>query len=203
MEEYFDFTILPQSGKGFELKKGDYLQVIDVEGSQVADMWAIVINKEKVDWLSASQTRDINERLFPMPGEHFYSDKGYSLLTLIEDNSPCTHDMLFPACNQMLYEKVGLPNHPNCRDNFLGAQKNLGVELPFVPDPVNLFQCSEPQIDGKLEVSASINPPGGNVLLCANENLYVIITACSVDYHPTNGDKCTSIKIKLYSPNVQ
>nr|WP_245558749.1 DUF1989 domain-containing protein [Kushneria aurantia] len=73
----------------------------------MADLWAFAVDGETLDWLSVSQTRDMTERLFPRVGEHFYSERAYSLLTLIEDNSSCPHDMLFPACNRLLYERAG------------------------------------------------------------------------------------------------
>ncbi|BCM84304.1 hypothetical protein mvi_27650 [Methylobacterium indicum] len=175
------------------------MRVIDPEGQQVADLCAIAWTGATIDWLSTSQTRDITERLFPRLGECFYSERGHPLLTLVEDNSPCPHDMLFPACNRGLYDRAGLPDHPNCRDNFLAALQAAKVALPIVPDPVNLFQCSEPQSDGRLEVAASINPAGGNVLLRAEEDLLLVVTACSVDHHPTNGGRCTGITLEILS----
>jgi uncharacterized protein YcgI (DUF1989 family) len=190
-------VIPPQSGRGFRLRKGQHARVIDPEGQQVADMWAFAMNGDDLDWLSTSQTRDITERLFPKPGECFYSEKGHPLLRLVEDNSPGPHDMLFPPCDAALYERAGLHNHPNCYDNFLGALREAGMTMPFVPNPVNLFQNSPPQPDGRLEVLASKNPPGGNVLLRAEADLLLVLTACSVDYHPTNGDECTAIAIEI------
>ncbi|MBV2145066.1 urea carboxylase-associated family protein [Falsochrobactrum sp. TDYN1] len=190
-------VISPQSGRGFPVKAGQHIRIIDPDGQQVTDMWAIVSDGGNVDWLSTSQTRDITERLFPQPGESFYSEQAIPLLTLIEDNSPCPHDMLFPACNTGLYERAGFPNHPNCRDNFLNAIRQAGMSVPICPDPVNLFQRSEPQQDGRLEVLASNNPPGGNVVLRAEVDLLMVLTACSVDYHPTNGGKCTAISVEI------
>lgn len=185
------------------MKAGQHIRIIDPEGQQVADMWAIVSDRGNVDWLSTSQTRDNTERMFPRPGESFYSEKAIPLLTLIEDNSPCPHDMLFPACNARLYKRAGFQNHPNCRDNFLKAVREAGISIPICPDPVNLFQRSEPQPNDRLEVLASNNPPGGNVVLRAEVNLLVVVTTCSVDYHPTNGDKCTTIAVSISWPLPQ
>jgi uncharacterized protein YcgI (DUF1989 family) len=197
MQDQKRSVIPPQSGRGFRLQKGQQVRVIDPEGQQVADMCAFAVDGNDQDWLSASQTRDITERLFPQAGECFYSEKGHPLLTLVEDNSPSPHDMLFPACNTALYERAGLTNHPNCRDNLLGVLRDEGVAIPVVPDPVNLFQNSQPQPNGRLEVLASNNPPGGNVVLRAEVDVLLVVTACSVDYHPTNGDKCTAIAIEI------
>ncbi|MGO4835558.1 hypothetical protein AB4144_25240, partial [Rhizobiaceae sp. 2RAB30] len=54
--------------------------------------------------------------------------------------------------------------------------------------------------DGRLDVFASINPPGGYVVLEALQDLTVVVTACSVDHHPTNGDRCTEIEIAVSTP---
>lgn len=195
MSEQVKIDIYPQEGRGFWVSKGQTFHIIDPEGQQVADLWAISVDADESDWLSTSQTRDITERLFPAIGESFYSEKARPFLTLVEDNSPSPHDMLFPACNPGLYERAGLLDHPNCRDNMLSALRKADISLPIVPDPVNFFQRSEPQADGKLEVLASNNPPGGNVILRAETDLYVVVTACSVDFHPTNGGRCTGIQI--------
>jgi hypothetical protein len=188
-----------QSGRAFRVARGEAIRVIDPQGQQVADLFAFAIDAQGdvADWLSTSQTRDIVERMFPRIGECFYSAQAKPMLTFLEDRSSGCHDMLFPACDARLYERAGLPNHPNCRDNLLAALAGEGIRLPFVPDPVDLFQNSPPQPDGRLEVLASTNPPGGSVTLRAEADLLVIVTACSVDFHPTNGGQCTEIEVEI------
>ena len=192
-----DRTVIPpQSGRAFRVSRGSLVKIVDPEGQQVADLFAFTTGGA-VDWLSTSQTRDICERLFPRVGEGFYSARGVRMLTLIEDESSGPHDMLFPACDRGLYERAGLPDHPNCHDNLLNALAAVGVSIPFVPDPVDFFQNSSPQPDGRLEVFASIDPPGGFVVLRAEQDLLVVVTACSVDFHPTNGGICTPIEVEI------
>jgi uncharacterized protein YcgI (DUF1989 family) len=178
------------------VSRGDLIHIVDPQGQQVADLWAFE-TQHSFDYLSTSQTRDITERLFPAVGSGFYGNSGELMLAFVEDGSPGPHDMLFPACDSALYERAGLPNHPNCRDNLLSALGKEGLSLPFVPDPVDLFQNSPPQSDGRLEVLASINPPGGYVVLRAERDLLLVITACSVDFHPTNGGICTEIEVAI------
>jgi uncharacterized protein YcgI (DUF1989 family) len=190
------FVIPPQSGRAFRVKRGDRIRIIDVKGQQVADLFAFS-TEGGLDWLSTSQTRDIAERLFPEIGGIFYSAKAVPMLTFVENGSPGPHDMLFPACDAGLYERAGLPGHPNCRDNLMKALRGEGIELPFAPDPVDFFQNSLPQQDGRLDVLASVNPPGGYVILQAERDLLLVITACSVDFHPTNGGVCTEIEVEI------
>jgi uncharacterized protein YcgI (DUF1989 family) len=190
------FLIPPQSGRAFRVKRGDRIRIIDVKGQQVADLFAFS-TEGGLDWLSTSQTRDIAERLFPEIGGIFYSAKAVPMLTFLENGSPGPHDMLFPACDAGLYERAGLPGHPNCRDNLMKALRGEGIDLPFAPDPVDFFQNSLPQQDGRLDVLASVNPPGGYVILQAERDLLLVITACSVDFHPTNGGVCTEIEVEI------
>jgi uncharacterized protein YcgI (DUF1989 family) len=126
----------PQSGRAVTVRRGELVRVVDLQGGQVGDMWAI----DAADpgcWLSAGHTRDRRERLFPLVGEQFTDQRGKPVLELAGDTSPGVHDMLFPPCDRWLYESRGLPEHPNCRDNFLAAVSGAGTgPLPVVPDRV-------------------------------------------------------------------
>ncbi len=79
----------------------------------------------------------------------------------------------------------------------MNALRAEGITLPFTPDPVDFFQNSPPQADGRLDVLESINPPGGHVVLRAEMDLLIVVTACSVDFHPTNGGVCTEIAVEI------
>lgn len=196
MQEAARTVVPPQSGCAFRLARGQEIRIVDLKGAQVADFWAFSTDGD-LDWLSTSQTRDITEKLFPAVGESFYGMTGEKLLTLVEDTSPGPHDMLFPACNAALYRRAGFDRHPSCADNLRQALAEAGVSFPFTPDPVDFFQNSLPGPDGSLVVAASINPPGGSVTLRAERDLLVVVTACSVDHHPTNGDACTEIEVEI------
>jgi uncharacterized protein YcgI (DUF1989 family) len=170
--------------------------VVDIEGHQVGDLWAIDA-ADHGRWLSASHTRDRCERLFPAVGEAFCDQRGEPVLDLARDTSPGVHDMLFPPCDRWLYESRGLAGHPNCRDNFLAATASAGIVLPIVPDPVNLFQDSGPRSDGTLAIGVAASSPGDTVVFLARRDLVVILTACSVDYPPLNEGHCSPLRIEI------
>ncbi|TIT87679.1 MAG: hypothetical protein E5W55_28115, partial [Mesorhizobium sp.] len=52
-------------------------------------------------------------------------------------------------------------------------------------------------LSAAIVVEASINPPGGYVTLRAEQYLQLVVTACSVDHHPTNGGVCTEIDVEI------
>jgi len=124
--------VAAQSGQAAGVARGELVTVVDMDGHQVGDMWAIDAT-DPGRWLSTGHTRDRCERLFPAVGERFRDQHGEPILQLVADTSPGLHDMLFPPCDRWLYESRGLPGHPNCRDNFLAALSSAGISLPVVP----------------------------------------------------------------------
>lgn len=185
-----------QSGRAVRAGRGDLVAVTDVLGGQVGDLWAVDAG-DPGRWLSAAHTRDRCERLFPAVGEDFRDQHGDPILRLAADTSPGVHDALFPACDGPMYAARGLPGHPNCRDNFLAAAASAGQSLPVVPDPVNLFQNSAPQADGRLVIGAPVSRPGDAVSFLALRDVVIIVTSCAVDYPPLNGGRCTPLQIRI------
>jgi uncharacterized protein YcgI (DUF1989 family) len=123
-----------QSGRAVSVSRGDLVRVVDIEGHQVGDMWAVDA-ADHGRWLSVSHTRDRCERLFPAVGGQFCDQRLEPVLELASDTSPGVHDMLFPPCDRWLYESRGLAGHPNCRDNFLAAiPEHAAGRAPFWPD---------------------------------------------------------------------
>lgn len=190
------FLVPAQSGVAVRIARGELFRVVDIEGHQVGDLWAIDAS-DPGRWLSASHTRDRCERLFPAVGESFVDQEGEPLLQLAADSSPGFHDMLFPPCDRWLFASRGLSGHVNCRDNFLAAAASAGIALPVVPDPVNLFQNSGPQPNGSLEVGAAASRPGDAITFGAHRELVMILTACSVDYPPLNDGRCGPLRIEI------
>jgi uncharacterized protein len=186
----------PQSGRAIDVREGELVRVIDVEGQQVGDLWVIDANDHD-RWLSTSHTRDRLERLFPRVGEQFTDQSGQPILEFVADDSPGKHDMLFPPCNRWLYERAGLLDHPNCLDNFVAAAASVGVFLPVVPDPVNVFQHSDPTPDGTLNVDTAGSRPGDSASFRAMRDVLVVLTACAVDHWPTNGRRCTPLELQI------
>jgi uncharacterized protein len=190
-------TVVPaQSGRTALARCGDLVIVTDVRGGQVGDLWAIDA-ADHGRWLSPGHTRDRCERLFPAVGEDFRDQRGDPILRLVADTSPGVHDMLFPACDPAMYAARGLAGHLNCRDNFLGAAASARIVLPVVPDPVNLFQDSGPQPDGRLVIRPAASRPGDAVTFRALRHLVIVLTSCAVDYPPLNHGQCSPLQIQI------
>ncbi len=191
--------IAAYSGGWIEVRKGEHVRVIDLEGSQIADTFA-VSSADKTEWLSARHTRAGTRRLFPKVGDSFFSNRLRPILTLVDDTSPGVHDMLWMSCDPLLFAAMGVQgHHPNCHQNFEKAAAEAGWTPPAVPDPVNLFQNTRVAAGGDMQTETALSRPGDAVTLRAEMDLILVVTACSFDLAPINGDRCTGIRLEVSS----
>jgi uncharacterized protein YcgI (DUF1989 family) len=189
--------IAPQSGVIVEMSPGHRIRIVDVEGSQVADLFA-VLAEDLTEWLSPSATRVVSGRLFPAVGESFVSTAYRPLLTFERDDSPGVHDMLASPCSAEMYSVLGYQGyHPSCSENFRIAAAAVDWHPLHIPDPVNLFQRTPVGPDGSLAALPALTRPGDSVTLRAEAPIYVIVTACAMDLEPINGDRCTSLGLEI------
>lgn len=190
--------IIPkQSGRMFDVNAGEEVRIIDIEGCQVADMFAVCRDNHQ-EWLSVANTRGVNWKLFPRVGDVFVSTKYRKMLTLVADDFPGYHDAQFSACDPIMYELLGFKGpHANCADNFRLAAKYCGWVPDTIPDPVNFFQRTPVDLDGILCTEPAATRPGNSVSLRAELAITLIVTACSMDIKNINGGKCTSIGIEV------
>lgn len=179
--------ILPaRQGRAYRLAQGESVKVVNTHGSQVVDAWALA-PPDLREHMSMPHTRATLESLRLAAGDHLYSERRRPILTLVEDTSPGVHDMLFPACDPARYELLGHEgHHDNCRENFHAALAELGLERAAVPSPLNLFMHVSSE-GGKLELLPSVSRPGDHVVLRAERDVIVVLSACPQDMVPING----------------
>lgn len=195
-------VVQAQTGMAVRVDAGSLISVVDIEGTQVGDMFAFSL-EDPSEHLSTGHTRSINRTLFPEIGQPFMSNRGRPILTFVNDSSPGHHDMLFAPCGPAVYRlKFGVEGwHPTCEENFELAVKELGYDFSSIPDPVNVFQNS-PLVDGTLVLKRAETQPGDRFTVRAEMDLVFVLTACSSDLAPTNGGRCTSLGIEVSGPTA-
>ena len=191
------FHIPARSGFGFEVKAGDYIRITDLEGSQAVDFWAFT-KADPQEFLSPQHTKPSIEKLTPRVGDAAYTNQRRAIVTVVEDNSPGQHDMQFAACDPTRYIELGFRGpHASCQDNLHEALGKFGITLPFTPQPWNLFTNFAVNPDGTFTIKAPDSKPGDNIVLRAELDSYVIVSACPQDLNLTNGGKPTDVKVEL------
>ena len=173
-------------GIAMPLRAAESLRIINLEGGQVVDLWALASDDAR-EHLSMEHTRVAISRLIPRVGDGLYSSRRRPLLRLLEDTSPGVHDTLMAACDSERYRLLGATGyHANCADNFRGALAARGVRPDRVPGPLNLFMNVAWHEDGTLDFLASPAGSGDYVTVAAETHVTVVLSACPMDLNPIN-----------------
>ena len=180
------------------LDAGRRFRVIDPEGGQVADTWAFVAD-DPDEFHSAQHTRVHVNALFPGPGQQFVTNTRRPILTLDEDATPGIHDMLCAACDAARYRGLGVEGwHASCQENLQTALRDAGVEPPrFAPQPINLFMNTPALADGTIDWRPAPTKAGDHVVLRAELDLILAVSACPQDIVRINEGNPTPVEIEL------
>lgn len=184
-----EFIIEAKTGQRIDILKGQTISIIDLEGGQVADFFAIINDKE---FLSTGVTIDCNESLKLKAGDIIYTNHYNKMFEVIYDDVG-EHDLLHPCCREEMYDffyKNGV-GHPNCLNNINNA---LDIKMPIIT-PVNIFMNTKMNVDGSISVEKPISKAGDKIILKALIDSTIGIAACSVSESKCNSGKCTAIKV--------
>src|SRR5205085_5160606 len=101
-----------------ELRAGQQLRVVDLEGEQVADLIAFSLS-DKNEWLSSGRTIDYANRIYLTTGDMLYSNRSRPMLAIAADDVG-RHDFLLTPCSpetfQIIYKNKA--PHPSCFANL-------------------------------------------------------------------------------------
>ena len=185
--------------KAFEVKKQQLLQIIDVEGQQVADFFAF--NKENhEEKLSPPHTRTSLLSLSVKVGDQFRSSLRNPMFEVVEDTAKSI-DLLIAACDERRYlVDYGVANHRSCVANFEEVLKDYGITRNMFPEPFNIFQKTKIEPDGKLIQQPCPTKAGDYMVLKALMDVIGAVSACPMDLNPIGGSKVTDIMVRIYDP---
>ncbi len=187
-------------GRSIAAAAGEYLSVVDLEGSQVADFVAIQRNEPRMA-VSPHQTRSTLRRLTLRVGDRLVNQNREPVLEIVRDDVG-VHDLLFCACSPALYrQRFGLTDHRSCRMNLLEALAPYGVEELQIPDPVNLFMKTPPRPDGEFDFHPAPSRPGDRIVFRCLVDVVAAVSSCPMDLSPINGERITSLEL-VVSPNA-
>ena len=190
----------------YEVRAGEWIQIIDVEGRQCTDFQAF--HRARLDegverCLDVTTTRSLMGLGYPHPGQRAkYLDQDFAALLEVVQDTCMRHDAFGLACMAKYYEDQGYPGHANCSDNFNAALETYAIQprrgwmaMNFfyntVVDGENLFVLDEPW-----------SRPGDYVLLRALTDLVCVSSACPDDIDAANGWNPTDIHVRVY-PETQ
>jgi uncharacterized protein len=171
----------PQTGTAFELRAGQSLRVIDLEGEQVADFIAFNAH-DKAEWLSSGRSIDYANRVYLTKGDILYSNRSRPMLTIVEDDVG-RHDFLLTPCSRETFQiiyKNDAP-HPSCFHNLATHLAPFGIAPDSIPTTFNIFMNVEIDAKGELKILPPRSKAGDSIVLRAEIDLIVGLTACSAE----------------------
>lgn len=171
----------PQTGTAFELRAGQLLRVIDLEGEQVADLTAFNV-ANKAEWLSSGRSIDYANRIYLTKGDLLYSNRSRPMFAIVEDDVG-RHDFLLTPCSpetfQIIYKNTHY--HPSCFENLATSLARFGIAPDAIPTTLNIFMNVEIDAEGALKILPPRSKAGDSILLRAEMDLIVGLTACSAE----------------------
>lgn len=170
-----------QTGKAFRLQKGQKLKVIDPQGEQVSDM--VLFNADDPrEKISSGKTLDFEESILISKGNFLWSNRSRKMMEILEDTNGRNDFLLAPCSPETFKIMYNNPDyHPSCFENLYTNLEPYGIEPDDVPTAFNIFMNVQFDKNGKLSVDPPLSKAGDYVLLEAQMDLIVALTACSAE----------------------
>ena len=186
-----EYVIPACSGMKIDVKQGQSITVIDIEGGQVVDFFAEV-NGNVNEFLSTGVTIDCNESLKLNVGDIIYTNLYRPMIKVLTDDVG-EHDLLHPCCRPEMYDFFyhNGEEHPNCFDNI----NRVLDEQRAVIVPVNLFMHTKISTNGSISVEEPVSKAGDKIVLKALMDITLGVAACSVSESKCNRGTCSPVKI--------
>ncbi len=202
-----EFTVRRGTAQAYEVRAGEVVQIIDIEGQQCSDF--VAIRHSPLDagveiGIDGTATRTMVRGAYPGPGllDKFFDRELRPVMRLVQDTCG-QHDTFGMACTARGYEERGFPGHLNCSDNISTALAPYGVAYRPAWPAINFFWSTwVDQNSHRLMTEESRSRPGDYVALKALDDLVCVSTACPDDLDPINGWNPTDVHVRIYDPDA-
>ncbi len=175
------YHLEPQTGAGFRVGRGRLLKIIDPQGEQVSDLTAFA-QEDRHEWLSSGRTIDYANTIYLTVGHVLYSNRSRPVFTIVEDTVG-RHDFLLTPCSpdtfRLLYDYHDY--HPSCHENLSKSLSDFGITPDMIPTTFNVFMNVAVLSSGELRIGPPASRAGDHLLLRAEMDLIVGVTACSAE----------------------
>ncbi|HWA48389.1 MAG TPA: DUF1989 domain-containing protein, partial [Dongiaceae bacterium] len=197
-----DFEVPKASALAYEVKEGEYIQIVDLFGRQCSDFHcfnARALQKGIERDLDNTVTRTLTARGYPGPGLFAkVFDQDFQPLVEVVQDTCGRHDNFALACTSKYYEDLGYFGHANCSDNFSDALAPYGIKRRRGWAALNLFYNTGIDHNNVLYLDEPWSRPGDFVLMRALTDLVCVSSACPDDIDAANGWNPTPVHIRTY-----
>ena len=167
--------IAPGEAASFRVDKDQLLQIVTVDGRQVAEVVAFRL-AEQAERLSTAATRTRNKSIMLELNKKLYSTRFTPLLELIAD-SVGRHDLLLASSDPVKPTTFDQDGDETMTHALAQALTDYGAGLDVILEPINFFANVSIKSKGELSVDESLAEPNDSVVLKALEDLVVAVGA--------------------------
>ncbi|WP_454717425.1 urea amidolyase associated protein UAAP2 [Caulobacter segnis] len=179
-----------------EVKAGQTLRIVDLEGNQAVDFLAYSA-ADDAERYSAQDTIAAQNNIFLRQGSVLLSNEGAPMMT-VTATAVAYHDTIGGACscesNTLRYGHHTKSQHA-CVENFLVANAAQGRGKRDMVSNVNWFMNVPVEADGALGIVDGISAPGLYVDLRAEMDVVVVVSNCPQINNPCNGFDPTPVRM--------
>ncbi len=195
-----ELIVPARHGAAFEIKKGQILRVIEVEGPQVGDFNAFNLHNFR-ERMQAPLSAAFNSSTRHFTKIYTNDPRGRLMFTVVDDPTGL-HYLSGGYCTRLHYEiLLGIKDHPNCYDILAEAIKPYGLTHYDVHGVLDFFMNVSFDDNGKMIVGPPIAKKGDYMELRAEMDVLGAMSACPDDIlGPTNGEdmRPKPLKIEIY-----
>ena len=184
-----------------ELKQGEVLRIVDLEGNQAVD--TIFFNAaDPHDRYSAVDTLRAQGNVYLTVGSVLLAQSGAALVKIIADTCG-RHDTLGGACaaeSNMIRYALDKRYMHSCRDSFLLAlaENDTTLTKRDIGHNVNFFMNVPVTPEGGLSFADGISEPGKYVEMKAAMDVIVLVSNCPQLNNPCNAYNPTPVEILIW-----
>ena len=193
-----EVTIPAREYLAVELKKGQLIRFIDIDGQQVFDVIFFNLNNLE-ERTSCWGTKGIYRRWAGLRGDTLYSQLANEMCVIIDDHMGTCLDGGF-CTEEINYARFGIRGMRNCRDNLTMAVAPYGLTKKDIQEDGNIgFGINlKPAPDGTYTSYLVPKQPGRYTDVLAKIDLLVAISNCPSYLTAATGYNPTPVKIVVY-----
>ncbi len=205
----FEEVIPPKQGRAIEVKQGQHVRVIDVDGKQCGDL--AFFNRHNI---KEKHCQNLSRSRQFKPGEpyiikdHFdvgdviYSTGYRPMMTIVADTAVPggVHEIELHSCNTDMYKRMGLEPPPNggCWEILSAVLKPYGITPEDIPDTFDVFaNLRHYPAESQWRFEPPVTRPGDYFELLAEMDVIVGLSVCPFTW-ATNNWVITPLKLEVY-----
>ncbi len=168
--------VAPGSVGSIRVLRGQLLRITAQGDGAVASLFGFSLADPAV-WLSVHHTRVFSNSYLLGSGMRLVNNRRRPMMVLGKD-SVKRHDLLLPASTTAFLTERGYPG-VGCLDALRGELARLGLVVPKLPDPINLFMHVKLTREGDILPETNLTKAGDSITCRVVMDTQFIVSACN------------------------